>query len=395
MKSIKQRRSGLVCWLVAFGLLGSLAPGSGLAQSGDASGSAAQASPQAEQTASPGSGPTEESLEDRVRVGLYVNPPFVIRDGETYSGMAYELWDAVSADLGVESDYVVLPTVRDLVAATAAGDVDVAVANLTVTKRRAEQIDFTYPWYDAGLRIMIDDNSGGGLWALIEGLYDAGFIQFYAWIIFVILIGTVVLTVFDRRFDKDFPKRWREGIAESFYTVMSVATTGRMSRKNLFGWRGRIWSALWLVCGVAVLAFVTSSITSVMTTIALTSQINNADDLPGRTVGVRAGGTAEDYAIETGLTFEVFDDIDQAAEALVNGDVDAIIGDGPVLEYFAHSNHEDHLRVVGPVFRPEKYAFGVSPTSPLARPVTLELIGAFEIDQVEALRAEYFGDRPG
>jgi len=79
----------------------------------------------------------------------------------------------------------------------------------------------------------------------------------------------VLLTFFDRRFDKSFPESWREGIAESFYTVMSVATSGKPAkRSNLFGWVGRIWQGLWLVCGVAVVAYVTSSVTSVMTTLS-------------------------------------------------------------------------------------------------------------------------------
>ena len=181
---------------------------------------------------------------DQIKVGLYLNPPFVMKDGDGYTGMAVDLWEASAGDIGLESEYVVFPAVRELVDATAKGDVDAAVTNLTITKKRAERIDFTYPWFDAGLRIMINEDAGAGFWATVKGLNDAGFLRSYAWIALVIVVATLLLTLFDRRFDKDFPSRWREGIAESFYTVMSVATTGRMSRKNLFGWIGRIWSAL-------------------------------------------------------------------------------------------------------------------------------------------------------
>ena len=288
-----------------------------------------------------------------------------------------------------------MPTIRELVDATANCDVDAAVTNLTITKRRAERIDFTYPWFDAGLRIMINEDAGGGFWATVEGLRDAGFLRSYAWIALVIVVATLLLTLFDRQFDKDFPKRWREGVAESFYTVMSVATTGRMSRKNLFGWVGRIWSALWLVCGVAVLAYVTSTVTSVMTTIALTNQIRNADDLPGRVLGVRAGGTAEEYADDRGLAYRSYAGIDEVVSALLQGKVEAIIGDGPVLEYYAFDNPEDPVRVVGPIFQPEQYGFGVSTTPNLARPVTWEVLWAFELDPTDALGATYVGTRAG
>ena len=132
-----------------------------------------------------------------------------------------------------------------------------------------------------------------------------------------------------------------------------------------------------------------------MTTIALTSQIRNADDLPGRVVGVRSGGTAEEYAEDSGLAYRSYVDIDEVVAALLQGKVEAVIGDGPVLEYYAFDNPDDPVRVVGPISQPEKYGFGISAKSNLARPVTLEILGAFEIDQVEEIRAKYFGERPG
>lgn len=79
------------------------------------------------------------------------------------------------------------------------------------------------------------------------------------------LVAKAIVTLFGRRFDPDFPKRWRDGTAESFYQVMCMATSGKSSHKNLFGWIGRIWQALWMAVGVAIIAYVTSSIESVMT----------------------------------------------------------------------------------------------------------------------------------
>src|SRR5690606_14028959 len=153
--------------------------------------------------------------------------------------------------------------------------------------RRAQRVDFTQPWYDGGDRIMIRTEQGQGFANLIAGLSDAGFLKAYVWIAAVIVAATILLTLFDRRFDKSFPTRWRDGIAESFYAVMSVATSGKPpARKNLFGWVGRIWQGLWLVCGIAVLAYVTSTVTSVMTSLSLTNQINSVAD---RQIG-RASG---------------------------------------------------------------------------------------------------------
>ena len=328
-------------------------------------------------------------------VGVYVHPPFVMKDDGNLHGMAIDLWEWVANQRGVESEYVELSNIGELVNATASGEIDVAVTNMTVTKERAERIDFTHPWFDAGQRIMVNEGDSGGFGDLVAGLQESGHLRAYAWIAIVIVVATLIVTLFDRRFDKDYPRRWRDGIAESFYTVMSVATSGKSpSRKNLFGWAGRIWQGLWLVCGIAVLAYLTSSVTSVMTTLSLTNQINSVADLPGRPVGVQPGSVSEDYARQAGLNIRPFEHIEEAVAALTDGRIDAIIGDAPVLEYYAHTNPDQPVSVVGPIFAPDKYAFGLSRRSELTRPFTVELIGAHESGLIENIRRRYFGDDP-
>jgi len=242
---------------------------------------------------------------------------------------------------------------------------------------------------------MVNTDQGVGAGALFAGLTDAGHLEAYGWLALVIVVATVLFTLFDRRFDPDFPRRWRDGVAESFYSVMSIATSGRPpGRKNLFGWLGRIWAAFWLICGIAVFSYITASITSVMTTLSLSNQIRNVDDLPGQLIGVATGSTAEDFAREAGLRFRTFPHIDESVAALTAGRIAAIVGDAPVLEYFQHTNADVPVDVVGPLFERDKYGFGVDLRSPLLRPLTIELLAAKENDLIEELRTTYFGEGP-
>lgn len=336
---------------------------------------------------------SEPNNERVASVGVYVHPPFVTKSGDSYGGMAIDLWELAAGQLGIVSRYVEYENVGELVDATASGAIDTAVTNMTATRERAERIDLTHPWFDAGQRVMVRQDGGGGNGNLLRGLSESGHLRAYAWIALVIILATILITLFDRKFDRDFPKRWRDGVAESFYTVMSVVTSGKSpTRKNLFGWMGRIWQGLWLICGIAVLAYITSSVTSVMTTLSLTNQINSVADLPGRIVGVQPGSVSEDYARQTGLNTRPFSHIDEAADALLDGRVDAVLGDAPVLEYYAHQNPGRGLTVVGPIFAPDKYAFGLPHDSELTRPLSIEIIGLHESGRLAEIRAGYFGD---
>lgn len=326
-----------------------------------------------------------------IKVGVYVSPPFVIEKDGGFTGMSIELWEALAGNLGLSFSYDKAPTFGELIQGTEEGRFDIAVTNLTITQDRARRLDFTQPWYDAGLRIMIDRERSSGWRGVITGLSNAGHLRNYCWLAFLILLASLLLTVFDRKFDKSFPRSWREGFAENFYHVMSLATSGKAQRKNLFGWSGRIFSGLWLVCGVGVLAYVTSSLTSVMTTQSLTSQINSIADLPGKRMGVLIGSESERYARERGLAMKSFEGISNAVSALRAEEIDAIIGDAPVLEYHKHTHADEPIDVVGPLFKPDKYGFGFTRNNGLEDMLTVEVLGAHERGLIEELRRKYFG----
>ena len=185
-------------------------------------------------------GGQSQSLTGRtLNVGVYVSPPFVFDKQGHFSGMAIELWETIAARRSLQSNYRRYDTFGKLVDATASGEIDVAVTNLTITQNRAERINFTQPWFDAGLRIMVSTQQEANIESVFVGLADSGHLRAYGWLAFVIVAATLVATLFDRRFNPDFPSRWRDGIAESLYSVVSIATSGRpASRTNLFGWIG-------------------------------------------------------------------------------------------------------------------------------------------------------------
>lgn len=329
-----------------------------------------------------------------LEVGVYVSPPFVRQKDGTFSGMAIEIWDHVSERLGTTSSFQEFDSYPALIQAVAEGTVDVAVADLTITEERARILDFTHPWFDAGLRIMVHSEAKSGLSSLISELADAGHLMNYAWLLFVITVATTTFTIFDRRFDPEFPANWREGLAESFHHVMSIATSGGTSRKNLFGWIGRIWQALWLVIGIGVIAYITSSITSVMTASQLTTHINSVADLQGKLVGVQSGSVAEAYMRATYVKTQAFNHLDEAANALLNDEISAVVADNPILEFHVHDNPHLALEVVGNMFHPDKFGFAFPPGSSLVKTASIAIINLEESGVLEEIRVKHFGGRP-
>ncbi|WP_319517559.1 transporter substrate-binding domain-containing protein [uncultured Martelella sp.] len=337
----------------------------------------------------------ESEPPQEIRVGYRVTPPFVMRNADgDFTGMATELWKEIEAGLNVTASYTEYETIADLLAAVEAEELDIAVGAISITEDRAEVVDFTQPWFDSGLRIMIDDRSSSSLVNIWNGLAEAGYLRYYGWLLVFIVLGTIGLTFFDRHFDKNFPRRWRDGVSESFYAVMLVVTKGSLpSRSKLFGWIGRVFAAFWLVIGIAVVAYVTSSVTSVMTSIAITGSVTGPDDLPGHTVGVFRGSSAENLVRREGYDFVTYSGIETAVEGLRNAEVDALVADAPVLEYFKAQNPSLGLDVVGRLFAPDKFGFALPyGQDTLIYPVTVRLLALKENGYLTELSQQYFGD---
>jgi polar amino acid transport system substrate-binding protein len=117
-------------------------------------------------------------------------------------------------------------------------------------------------------------------------------------------------------------------------------------------------------------------------------------DLQGKIVGVRRGSVAEETMQKFRVKTRAFDHVRDAAAALVRREIAAVVDDNPLLEYFANSNPDLPLDVVGSTFHADNYGFAFTPGSPLTKPVSMRIIGAQESGEIEKLRARYFGFKP-
>jgi ABC-type amino acid transport substrate-binding protein len=326
-----------------------------------------------------------------VTVATYVAPPFVMTTATGYTGFTWELWKRIAQDLNLQVDVHGVDSVTELLEQVRDHRIDVAVANLSINAERFTHMDFSLPYFDSGQRIMIDEDRHGSARNLFEGLRADGHLRVYAWLIVLIVGLTILLTLLDRRRREDFPQEWHKGIAESFYHVMSIVTSGKTTHPNLFGTLGTVVAAVWLACGVGIVAYVTSSITSVMTAQAMTHEISGFQDLGRRHVGVLAGSVGEAYCRHAMVDVESFNSMEDAVDALLKASVSAVVLDAPMLEWYDNAHPELPITVVGPVFLAEQYGFALPTGSPLTRRISEEILRLKDNGTVDKLRARYFG----
>jgi polar amino acid transport system substrate-binding protein len=94
-------------------------------------------------------------------------------------------------------------------------------------------------------------------------------------------------------------------------------------------------------------------------TVRKDSAVTGKDDLGGKTVGGQIGTTGIGEANRiTGATVKTYDDVGMAFQAMITGQLDAVIADNPVAQLYVNKN-KDKLKTVGPVFTNEYFGIAI------------------------------------
>jgi len=335
---------------------------------------------------------------ESLRVATRIVRPFVFEEGTNLTGFSIDLWQEIAILLGTRTEYVVRPTVRDLLDVTQARQVDLAISAISITEERERDFDFSQPMFDAGLQILIPEQGGGGggsLSRIVGAILNPDFLPVFAFMVLGTLVAGHIVWFFERRReDGVFTGRsYFPTIFEAiFWAISTLATQAEMWPKSAVA---RVVAAFWMFTAVLFIAFFTAAVTSALTVQQLRSDIQGPDDLPGRRVATVRGSTSAQFLSQRNVNTSNFDTIEDAVTALERAEADAVVYDAPVLQYYASHDGKGKVQVVGPVFRKESYGILFPTDSPLRKRVNEALLRLRENGTYDRLQAKWFGGEGG
>ena len=343
-----------------------------------------RASAQAAQTAEPTQPPPAPTL----RVAVKEFPPFVTKQGSVFTGFSIDLWNAIAQELGVNTQFSEVSTVEDQLSAVEKGQADAAIAGITITEQREEQVDFSYPYFDSGLQILVRMSSASPILSGLQALLSSALLQYMALFLLLIIIMAHIYWLFERR-HPEFPQSYRQGIGAlvwwSTLTVLGYDTHPPATRA------GRIIAIIWMFAGIFLIANLIAVLSAGETVRQLRSDINSISDLRGQRVVTVAGTTSADYLRASGVPFQTVGVIDDAYTLLLNGQADAIVYDAPVLRYYVATSGNADLNVVGSVFDTEKYGIALPTGSAYRKKIDEAILRLEEDGTYQQIYQRWFG----
>lgn len=312
-------------------------------------------------------------------------------------GFASELWDALAMKLGMPYEIEVVGSAQEIIDAVQQKRADIGVGAISVTSKREELIDFSQPFYESGLQILV--NGGSGSYAsqvlgLVKNLFNPKLIGAFLLLLFTMLVISHLVWRYEHKVNSDqWPEDYKAGLWESFWWTISTLLVGGADNKGPVGAGGRIIAIVWMLLSIVLVSLLTASFTTTLTVNSLKGDINGPGDLPGRHVATVQGSTAETWLNEKGAKVTAVIDVAACIDALKSGKVQAVVYDAPILQYEAAKSNDKTLQMIGPVFERQNYAFALQQNSDLRERLNQALLLLSEEGIGSELRGKYFGEQ--
>ncbi|MEX3761667.1 glutamine ABC transporter substrate-binding protein GlnH [Paraburkholderia phenoliruptrix] len=133
-----------------------------------------------------------------------------------------------------------------------------------------------------------------------------------------------------------------------------------------------------------------------MLMVPMASTIKGPDDLKGKSLAIKTGTSAADYAKANfnGTELRAFPNIDNAYLELATGRVDAAMHDTPNVLYYIHTAGKGRVKAVGPQMMAQQYGIAFPKGSPLVPKVNAALTKIKADGRYAQIYKKWFGVEP-
>lgn len=270
-----------------------------------------------------------------IRVGTKELPPFVALETSTLPyGYSVELWQEIADDLSLRTEWVTYTSVPDMLAGVISGEVDVAIAGISITaQRESSGLDFSYPFYQSGLQLMVT-KPGTTVETVASGMLQWHHLR-PIFLIFAssTIVGGLIWLV-ERNHNDHFSGNPIEGICQGiWFAVVTLGTFG-YGDVTPTKFAGRFIATVWM--GLSF--FIVADFIASLTVYQLSESEMDLDRLRGEPVGAIAGTTGEIFLQSQPVKLITYPDFDTAVTALEANKIKGLIQDAPALQHFINLN---------------------------------------------------------
>uniref|UniRef100_A0A6Q2WQU4 Glutamate receptor ionotropic, NMDA 2C n=1 Tax=Esox lucius TaxID=8010 RepID=A0A6Q2WQU4_ESOLU len=323
-------------------------------------------------------------------------------------GFTYDLYLVTNGKHGKKIDGVWNGMIGEVVAQRA----DMAIGSLTINEERSEVVDFSVPFVETGISVMVSRSNGT--------VSPSAFLEPYSpavWVMmFVMCLTVVAVTVFIFEFfspvgyNRSLSSGKKAGgstftIGKSVWLLWAIVFNNSVPVENPRGTTSKIMVLIWAFFAVIFLASYTANLAAFMIQEEYIDTVSGLSDKkfqhPTEQYPPLKFGTVPNGSTEKNIRSNYLDmhkymikynqkGVEDAINNLKTGKLDAFIYDAAVLNYMARKDEGCKVMTIGSgkVFATTGYGIALHKNSRWKRPLDLallQLVGDDEIEMLERL----------
>jgi len=166
--------------------------------------------------------------------------------------------------------------------------------------------------------------------------------------------------------------------------------------KNRNIW-GRYLAISVLFIGVTISASYIALLASTLTVSSLRTAVHGVEDLPHLHVGTLRASRGSEFLNEQHLAHRDYADLREAVEALLEGHVDILIADAPLVTYYLrrHSDAREQVTMLPVHFETEYHGIAMTQDTPLLGPINASISRFVESAEWPRIVQRYLGRQLG
>jgi polar amino acid transport system substrate-binding protein len=324
-----------------------------------------------------------------LNIGVKNTPPFIINTGDKYTGISIDLWESIASKKGydfVYSDYT--QKIEDSNIDVMINDVinqkiDICINPLTVNKSRLEKFDFGQPFYISSLAVAVktDDST------FLSNFFSEGLLKVIIIILIVVLFFGFLLWLAEKKHYPD--NKGFGGFINGWLKSTSLILSSKKS-KSIKSGTGNFISLIgaliiiFIICGYAAASFFQ------LNTDKNAEKASDIQTLKELSVGTITATAPQKYLKEQNISTENYTSISELIEALLNGEIEAIVYDEPILKYEIHEQEkDDYIHILPYQFNKQYYSFSAATNNTIIDEVNPLIFEIFESSEWDSILTNY------
>ncbi|CAM0913476.1 unnamed protein product [Alopecurus aequalis] len=331
---------------------------------------------------------------------VFVNVIDPISKKENITGYSIDIFEAAMKYLHPRPCYKFIifnGTYDELVANVSLGVYDAAVGDVTITAERAMETDFTMPYTQSGVSMLVlaEDEPNTIRWTFVKPLSG---MLWLATVAGFFCTGFVVLMIEAPR-NQDYQGSWFRKCSTTLYFIFSTLTFshGQSIKSPL----SKIIVVVWCFVVLILVQSYTASLSSMLTAKMLHPFMKDLDQLrqSGDFVGYQDHSFVRSFLINHNISesrLRNYTKKEEYAQALrqgsKNGGVSAIVDEIPyITSFISDGRYKNDFRMLGSIYKTPGFGFAFRQGSPLVHNLSIAILNLGGVNEGSQIEVKWFG----